>query len=55
MSNLAEMLAEFCPNGIELKKVSDVTTVARGIRVVRNQLSEEGFPVYQNSHRFPDG
>ena len=49
MSNLAEMLAEFCPNGIELKKVSDVTTVARGIRVVRNQLSEEGFPVYQNS------
>ena len=50
MSILAEMLAEFCPNGVELKKVADVTTVARGIRVVRNQLVEEGeFPVYQNS------
>lgn len=46
MSILAEMLAEFCPNGVELKKVADVTTVARGIRVVRNQLVEEGNFLY---------
>ena len=50
MSRLAESIAEFCPNGVEYKKIADLSTVARGIRVVRNQLAEEGeFPVYQNS------
>ena len=39
-----------CPNGVEYKKISEVATIERGKRVVKEQLSQdEGYPVYQNS------
>lgn len=50
MSRLDELIKELCPDGVEYKKISEVTTVARGKRVVKKELSlSEGYPVYQNS------
>ena len=50
MSRLDELIQELCPNGVEYKKISDVATVARGKRVVKEQLSQiSGYPVFQNS------
>ena len=50
MSKLKELIQELCPNGVEYKKLGDVVTIKRGIRVVKSQLSENGkYPVYQNS------
>ena len=45
-----ELILRLCHDGVEYKKMSDVATMARGVRVVRSQLTVEGqFPVYQNS------
>ena len=50
MNKLEQLIKELCPNGVEYKKLSDIATVARGVRVVRDQLAETGdIPVYQNS------
>lgn len=50
MSKLEELIKELCPNGVEYKKISIVANMARGVRVVRSQLKDDGqFPVYQNS------
>lgn len=50
ISKLEEMIKELCPDGVECKTISAVATIARGVRVVRSQLSEKGnYPVYQNS------
>lgn len=39
-----------CPDGVEYKRLSEVATVERGKRVVKEQLSDdEGYPVFQNS------
>lgn len=50
MSRLDELIQELCPNGVEYKKLSEVATIERGRRVVKEQLSQNsGFPVFQNS------
>ncbi|MBR2183681.1 MAG: restriction endonuclease subunit S [Acidaminococcaceae bacterium] len=50
MSKLNQLIAELCPDGVEYKKLKDVATIERGVRVVRSQLSADGeYPVYQNS------
>ena len=50
VSKLEELIQELCPDGVEYKKLGDVVTINRGIRVVKSQLSENGkYPVYQNS------
>ena len=50
MSELEKLIKELCPNGVEYKKISDVATMSRGIRVIRSQLAVGGhIPVYQNS------
>jgi len=50
MNKFEQLIKELCPNGVEYKKLSDIATVARGVRVVRDQLAETGeIPVYQNS------
>ena len=50
MSKLEDLIREFCPNGVEYKKLVDAVSVERGKRVVREQLSPNGkYPVYQNS------
>jgi type I restriction enzyme S subunit len=50
MSKLQDLIATLCPNGVEYKKLGDVSNIERGSRVVRNDLLQEGsIPVYQNS------
>lgn len=50
MSRLDELIQELCPNGVEYKKLSKLTKIERGKRVVKKQLSQDsGFPVFQNS------
>ena len=50
MSRLRELMEELCPNGVEYKKLGDVVSVCRGVRVVRAELQLVGkYPVYQNS------
>lgn len=47
MTKLEQLIKELCPNGVEYKKLSDIATVARGVRVVRDQLAETGdIPVF---------
>lgn len=37
-------------DGVPMVALGEIATIARGVRVVRSQLSEEGlYPVYQNS------
>ena len=46
MSKLEKLIQELCPNGVEYKTLSEIAEITRGIRVVRNQLTEQGeYPV----------
>lgn len=50
MSRLEELIAELCPDGVEYKNLGKITTILRGVRVVKSQLNDTGaYPVYQNS------
>lgn len=50
MSKLEELINEFCPNGVEYKKLGETLKIERGVRVVKSQLTTQGiYPVYQNS------
>ncbi len=50
MTKLEQLIEELCPNGVEYRKLSEVTTIERGKRVVKEQLSHDsGYPVFQNS------
>ena len=50
MTKLEQLIEELCPNGVEYRKLSEVTTIERGRRVVKEQLSHDsGYPVFQNS------
>jgi len=47
MSNIEELIAQLCPNGVEYVKLGDVVKVLRGKRLTKNKLSEEEkYPVY---------
>ena len=48
MSRLEELIEQYCPDGVEYVRLGDVAQVCRGTRVVRSQLTEVGYPVYQN-------
>lgn len=50
MNKIEEMIKQLCPNGVEWKKLGEICTIVRGIRVVKSQLKSEGkYPVFQNS------
>ena len=50
MSKLDDLIKKLCPNGVEFHSIEDVADVARGVRVVRSQLADQGsYPVFQNS------
>ena len=50
MTKLEELIKEFCPNGVEYKKIGETLKIERGVRVVKSQLTTQGiYPVYQNS------
>ena len=48
MSRLEELIEQYCPDGVEYKALENVAEVCRGTRVVKSQLLETGYPVYQN-------
>lgn len=50
MSRIDKLIAEYCPEGVEFKKLGEVVNLLRGRRLVKSQLEESGdFAVYQNS------
>ncbi len=50
MNKIDELIKELCPNGVEWKKLGEVCTIQRGVRVVKSQLKTNGkYPVFQNS------
>ena len=47
MSKLQELIQQYCPNGVEYKKLGEICEVLRGKRLTRRDLSSGGvFPVY---------
>ena len=44
MSKLDALIAELCPNGVEIKKLRDVATVSRGGSFQKKDYVEAGFP-----------
>lgn len=48
MSKLERLIQQYCPDGVEYVKLDSVANVCRGTRVVKSQLSDKGYPVYQN-------
>ena len=50
MSKLEELIKEFCPNGVEYKRISEFTKLLRGKRLTKSQLIENGkYAVYHGS------
>ena len=50
MSRIEKLIEELCPEGVLHKPLKEIAEIKRGVRVVKNQLSEtKGFPVFQNS------
>ena len=45
MSKLDELIAEFCPNGVEYKTIDEIAVdIYRGSGIKRDQVTEEGIP-----------
>lgn len=45
MSKLDELIAEFCPNGVEYKAIDEIAVdIYRGSGIKRDQVTEEGIP-----------
>lgn len=50
MSRIDELIERLCPNGVEYRALGEVCELARGVRVVKKNLAEEGdIPVFQNA------
>ena len=48
MSSLKEMIAEFCPNGVEYKYLGDIGSICMCKRIMKNQTSADGdVPFYK--------
>ena len=44
MSKLDELIKEFCPNGVEYKKLGDIATISRGGNFQKKDYAENGVP-----------
>lgn len=44
MSRLEELIAEFCPNGVEYKKLGDFSKISRGGNFQKKDFSDNGVP-----------
>lgn len=50
MTHIEQMIKDMCPEGVVFKTLGEVCKIERGVRVVRNDLQNEGeIPVFQNS------
>ena len=55
MNRLEELLQEYCPDGVEYKKLGDIATdVFRGSGITRNQVSAEGTPCVRYGEIYTD-
>ena len=41
MSKLEELIQQYCPDGVEYKKLGEITTILRGKRLTKSQLSDD--------------
>ena len=49
-TKVEQLIQQYCPDGVEYKRLGDICKLARGTRVVKKDLSINGaYPVYQNS------
>lgn len=46
MSKLDELIKEFCPNGVEYKKLGDIATISRGGNFQKKIMLRMEFHVY---------
>ena len=44
MSRLDELIAKFCPNGVEYKPLSDIAIITRGGNLQKKDFTESGVP-----------
>lgn len=44
MSKLEELIAQFCPNGVEYKKLGDIATISRGGNFQKKDYVGYGIP-----------
>ena len=46
MSKIDELIAKYCPNGVEFKKLGEIASIDTGIQLNKTSMSEFGkFPV----------
>lgn len=45
MSKLEELINEFCPNGVECRRLSEVSEMKRGTSITKKIISSGKFPV----------
>ncbi len=56
MSNLEELIEQYCPDGVEYVRLGDILSVNRGKRLTKTQLSDDGkYYVYHGSKDTPLG
>ena len=44
MSRLEELIAEFCPDGVEYKKLGEIATISRGGNLQKKDFRPDGVP-----------
>ena len=44
MTKLEQLINEFCPNGVEYKKLGDIATISRGGSFQKKDFTEHGIP-----------
>lgn len=44
MSKLQDLINEFCPNGVEYKKLGEIATISRGGNLQKKDFTEDGVP-----------
>lgn len=44
MTKLEQLINEFCPNGVEYKKLGDIATISRGGNFQKKDFTEQGIP-----------
>ena len=55
MSQLDELIAEFCPNGVEYKTIDEIAVdIYRGSGIKRDQVTEEGIPCVRYGEIYTD-
>ncbi|MDY5779145.1 MAG: hypothetical protein SPK04_04205, partial [Succinivibrionaceae bacterium] len=45
MSKLEELIAKYCPDGVEFKRLEDISCMQRGTSITRNNFDSGEIPV----------